>query len=127
MTTALAIIFVILLTALAVFQLVLIAGLPLGRFAWGGQHNVLPPRLRIGSAISIVIYAIFAFVALERSGITDVISAPLVEAIAFWVIAGYLVLGVLLNLASKSPQERRVMTPVALALAILAILIAITS
>ena len=31
-----------LLAALAVFQGLLVAGLPLGRFAWGGQHEVLP-------------------------------------------------------------------------------------
>jgi hypothetical protein len=123
--TAIAIIFVILLAALTVFQLLLIAGLPLGRFAWGGQHDILPPRLRIGSAISVVIYAIFVFVALERSGITDVIAAPLVEAIAMWVIAGYLALSVLPNLASKSPHEKRMMVPVSCGLAVIAILIAI--
>jgi hypothetical protein len=125
MTTALAIVFVVLLAGLAVFQLLLVAGLPLGRFAWGGQHNVLPPRLRVGSVISVLIYVIFAFVALERGGTTNAIRAPLAEVIAMWVIAGYLVLGVPLNLASKSPHERRVMVPVALGLAILAILIAI--
>ncbi|MEW9873186.1 hypothetical protein [Arthrobacter sp. HS15c] len=41
-----------LLAALAVFQAALIAGAPLGRFAWGGQHDVLPAKLRIGSATS---------------------------------------------------------------------------
>lgn len=48
---------------LAVFQAGLVAGLPLGRFAWGGQHIVLPSRLRIGSAVSIVLYAVFAGIA----------------------------------------------------------------
>jgi hypothetical protein len=124
LTTALTIIFVVLLAALAVFQLLLVAGLPLGRFAWGGQHNILPARLRAGSALSVVIYTIFAFVALERSGITTVITAPLVGIIAMWVIAGYLALSVLPNLASKSPHEKRMMVPVSLGLAILAILIA---
>jgi hypothetical protein len=41
-------------------------------------------------------------------------------------IAGYLVLGVFPNLASKSQHEKRVMVPVSLLLAILAILIAIS-
>ena len=36
----------ILMAALAVFQAALIAGAPLGRFAWGGQHDVLPAKLR---------------------------------------------------------------------------------
>ena len=50
----------VILLALAIFQLALALGAPLGRFAWGGQHRVLPVRLRIGSAIAIVIYAVIA-------------------------------------------------------------------
>lgn len=53
-----ALIITILLTLLAIFQLALVCGAPLGKFAWGGQHKVLPPKLRIGSGIAIVLYAI---------------------------------------------------------------------
>ena len=45
----------VLLAGLAVFQVALIAGAPLARFAWGGQHRVLPTRLRIGSAVSVAL------------------------------------------------------------------------
>lgn len=124
MTPGLAIAFVVMLTALAVFQLMLAAGLPFGRFAWGGQHIVLPRQLRVGSALSIVAYAIFAFIALERADITNAFPARLVAVIAMWVIAGFLILSVLPNLASKSAPEKQVMVPVSLALAILATLIA---
>ena len=48
----------VLLALLAVFQLALALGAPLGHFAWGGAHRVLPRRLRIGSLVSIVIYAV---------------------------------------------------------------------
>ncbi|MCY7289538.1 MAG: hypothetical protein LH624_15165 [Cryobacterium sp.] len=105
MTPGVAIAFVVLLTALAAFQLLLAAGLPFGRFAWGGQHPVLPPRLRVGSALAVVTYAIFAFIALERVDITNVFTDPLVAVIAAWAIAGYLMLSVLPNLASKSAEE----------------------
>ena len=37
----------VILAALAIFQAALIAGAPLGRFAWGSQHSVLPTKLRI--------------------------------------------------------------------------------
>ena len=57
-----------LLGGLAVFQVLLIAGAPLGRFAWGGQNAVLPARLRIGSAVSIVLYAVFAVLMLQVAG-----------------------------------------------------------
>ncbi|MCU1510046.1 MAG: hypothetical protein JWQ12_2311 [Glaciihabitans sp.] len=126
MTTTLATVFVVLLAMLAAFQLALAAGLPFGRFAWGGQNKVLPARLRVGSALSVVAYAIFAFVALERADITSVISVPLVSIIAMWVIAGFLALSILPNLASKSRHEKRLMVPVSLGLATLAILVAIS-
>ena len=58
-----------LLAALAVFQGLLVAGQPLGRFAWGGQHEVLPPNLRIGSAVSIALYAAFAVLILQAAGV----------------------------------------------------------
>jgi Kef-type K+ transport system membrane component KefB len=125
MTPALAIAFVVLLAALAVFQLMLAAGLPFGRFAWGGQHKVLPRRLRVGSALSVLAYGIFAFIAVERADITNVVLARLVAVVAMWVIAGYLILSVLANLASKSASEKRMMVPVSLALATLATLIAV--
>ena len=58
MLTAIAILFCALLAALTAFQLLLILGAPLGRFAWGGQHEVLPRGLRVGSAFSIVLFYI---------------------------------------------------------------------
>ena len=69
-----AIALVVILSLLAVFQLALALGAPLGHFAWGGQHRVLPGRLRIGSLVSIVIYAIIAVLALDRAGLIDVVS-----------------------------------------------------
>jgi hypothetical protein len=107
------------LAALAVFQISLIAGAPLGLLAWGGQHKVLPPRLRLGSAVSIALYGLFAYVALARAGL----AAPFVSAsftdVAAWVLTGYFALGVVMNGISRSRPERLAMTPTALALALL--------
>src|SRR3954452_9080085 len=50
----------VVLTGLAIFQVLLAAGRPLGRFAWGGRNEVLPARLRVGSVVSICLYAFFA-------------------------------------------------------------------
>jgi hypothetical protein len=122
----LAIVFVGLLGALAVLQFLLIAGMPLGRFAWGGQQDRLSPRLRGAAGLSIVIYAVFAGIALAN---TQVITTPvpsLIILIAMWVITAYLFLSVLPNLASKSIHEKRLMTPVSAVLAILALLIALS-
>jgi hypothetical protein len=115
---------VVLLAALAVFQLALVGGAPLGRFAWGGQHVVLPTRLRIGSAVSVVLYVLFALLLLQAAGAVTVLPTRVGE-VGLWVLTGYLVLGVALNAVSRSRPERLVMTPVALALAVVCLVLAL--
>jgi hypothetical protein len=102
------------------------AGAPLGHFAWGGQNRVLPARLRWGSVVSILLYAAFAVVALERAKLIGVIGSDGFIAVLMWVIAGYLLLGVLMNILSRSKPERYTMTPVALVLAGLALVLALS-
>ena len=113
----------VVLAALAVFQLALVFGAPLGRFAWGGAHRVLPARLRIGSAVSIVIYALIDVIAWDRVGAIDVFPEPFSE-VAMWVILGYFVLGIVMNAISRSKPERNLMVPVSIVLAVLSFFIA---
>jgi hypothetical protein len=113
------------LAVLAVFQAALIAGAPIGRFAWGGQHDVLPPRLRVGSAVSIVLYVAFALVILERAGLATIFGSPGFVRVACWVLFGYFTLGILMNGISRSKPERNTMAPVSLVLAALVLLVAL--
>ena len=113
----------VVLVLLALFQLALILGAPLGRYAWGGQHRVLPVRLRVGSAVSILIYALIALIAWDRVGAIELFGEPFAE-IAMWVIFGYFVLGIFMNAASRSKPERFTMVPVAVVLAVLSFFIA---
>lgn len=53
MSAVAALAFTALMVALAVFQLALIAGAPLGHFVWGGADRVLPRGKRIGSVVSL--------------------------------------------------------------------------
>ena len=101
----------VLLAALAVFQAALIAGAPLGRFAWGGQHDVLPAKLRIGSATSIALYVLIAYVALAKAGLAPPLVSEGFTDVACWVLTGYFALGIVLNGISRSKPERLVMTP----------------
>ncbi len=107
-----------LLAFLICFQLALAAGLPLGDAAWGGQHRVLPLRLRLGSLAAATLLGLATWVILARSGVVEPGPEPLAIRVSTWVFAGYLALNTLGNLASKSPLERRLMTPVALLLAV---------
>jgi hypothetical protein len=114
----------VILAALAVFQLSLALGAPLGRFAWGGQHRVLPVRLRIGSAVSIVIYTVIAAIALDRAGVIDVVS-DVVSTVGMWVVFAYFVLGIPMNAISRSKPERYTMTPIVVVLAVLSLVVAL--
>ena len=125
MTTAAATLLCIILAFLAIFQLMLIAGLPLGRFAWGGQHEALPTHLRIGSAVSIGLYVVFALLVLERVALASLIPIATFIGVAAWVLTGYFTLGVIMNGISRSKPERLVMTPVSLVLAGLCLVVAI--
>lgn len=86
MTLTITLTYCALLGLLAVFQVLLIVGFPLGRFAWGGHNEVLPARLRLGSALSVLIYAAFAAVALDRSGLISLLPAP-ADVVAMWIVA----------------------------------------
>ena len=115
----------VVLAGLAVFQGALIAGAPLGRMAWGGQHNVLPSRLRIASATSIATYALFAYIAVAKANFApSLINEPFTSVLT-WVLAAYFTLGVVLNGISRSKSERLVMTPVAFILAALYLTLAL--
>jgi len=114
---AAAVVVSLLLAALAVFQVALVAGAPLGRFAWGGQADVLPTPLRIGSVVSVVLYAVLAWV------VWRAVDRP--DDGWIWVVTAYFALGIVLNAISRSRPERLFMTPVVLVLAGLCLLIAL--
>jgi hypothetical protein len=114
------------LAGLTVFQAVLIAGAPLGRFAWGGQHDVLPNKLRIGSAVSIALYVLFAYVALARAGLVPPLVNETFTSVSSWVLTAYFALGVVMNGISRSKPERLVMTPTALLLAALYLVLSLS-
>ncbi|MER3388578.1 MAG: hypothetical protein RJQ01_00970 [Microcella sp.] len=124
MTTAAAIAFTVIMGGLAVFQLALVAGAPLGRFAWGGQYRVLPAGKRVGSVVSVVLYALFTVVVLQRAGLVDALPTIFVD-IGIWVLVAYFALGIIMNGASRSRPERYTMAPLTLVLAVLALLVAL--
>jgi hypothetical protein len=113
------------LAGLVIFQLCLIAGAPLGKFAWGGAHTTLPTNLRIGSLISTILYGLFIIIILNRAGSIDIINNSL-SSLGIWALTIYFFIGVCMNGISRSKPERNMMTPVALVLAVLCLLIALS-
>jgi hypothetical protein len=115
----------IILAGLSVFQRCLIGCAPIGRFAWGGQHTVLPDSLRAASVSSIVLYVLFSMVILAKAGLVSLPVDGQIIKVAMWVLTAYFFVGIFMNAISRSKPERFVMTPVAGALAILFLIVAL--
>lgn len=124
MTELAAILACVVLAGLAVFQTLLIAGRPYGNFAWGGQHRVIPRRLRIGSVVSIALYAFIAVILLDKAGLIGILPNKMSNDSA-WFLVAYFSLGTFMNALSRSKPERNTMTPVALTLAVLSLIVAL--
>jgi hypothetical protein len=106
------------LSLVAVFQILLALALPFGHAAWGGVHRVLPARLRLASAVSAVPLALAAWIVLARTGVIAVPFQPATVRVATWVAFCVLALNTLANLASRSRIERALMTPAAFVCAV---------
>ena len=112
--------------AIAAFQVALALGAPLGRAAWGGSHVRLPMGLRLASAFAVVFWVLAALVVLGRVEF-DVSPFPSTFARwGTWILVGLLPLGAVMNFASRSRWERFLWGPVALILAGLCLVVALT-
>ena len=110
---------------LAVFQLLLAAGAPLGEAAWGGTtEGQLSTGLRVGSAISIVAYAAGSAVSPAARAVRVRWPSRTVARIGSWVLVVLLTLGTLANALSQSPWERFLLAPVTGVLAGLCLVVA---
>ncbi|MCR5327952.1 MAG: hypothetical protein K6E12_03725 [Saccharofermentans sp.] len=103
----------VLLLAVAVMEVLLIIGLPLGEFTMGGRHKVLPPMYRVFAASSIVLQLFGAFIILQGGGIMVMWFAGNVTKIICFVFAGFFAVNTIMNLISPSKKEKIVMTPLA--------------
>ena len=105
-----AIVVAILFTSIAVFQVLLSLGYPLGEYAMGGYYKVLPKKLRIASVANALVLLCMGFVFLQHRNIIVGLDF-LPTHILVWVITIFLGLNTIANLLSRSKKERLVMTP----------------
>ena len=121
-----AIVAILMLAILCVFQIALAAGAPLGAAAWGGQNpGVLPGRLRVASGVvGVVLYPFLGLVILAAAGLTADDWLPIDPTAVMWFLTGFFALGVLVNAISRSPIER-IWAPVSAVLAICCAVIAL--
>jgi hypothetical protein len=103
-----AIVAVVLLAVVEVFQIALALGAPLGFAAWGGQHQgVLSARLRIASGVAAaVVYPLIILFVLASAHLIEANWLPRTGKTGMWVLSGFFTLGALANFASASEKER---------------------
>lgn len=112
------------LAILAMYQVVLLFGAPLARFAWGGEDHYLQPRFRGYAVLSVALYVIAIVAAL---GGANIIRVPPVLAwqIACYVFSAAFFAAFILTARSRSTTERRVMLPINVALSGMFLIVAI--
>ena len=103
----------VLLFAVAVMEVLLIFGLPLGEFTMGGRYKVLPPALRIAAASSILLQIFGALILLQGAGFMKMWFGETPTRIICYVYVGFFALNTVMNLISPSKKEKLVMTPLA--------------
>lgn len=114
----------VLLLIVAVMEVLLIFGLPLGEFTMGGRYKVLPPMFRIFAASSILLQVFGAMIILQGGGFFSMWFAEKVTKIICFVFSGFFAVNTVMNLISPSKKEKYVMTPLA---AIEAVCFAVTA
>lgn len=115
----------VLFLLMIVFQVLLAIGLPYGRVAYGGKYEILPTNLRVMSLIAVGIFSFGIINVLERVNILTLFNNELLTTIVVWIFAVYLTLNTLMNVASKSQWEKRIMTPISFVIAVCCYLLAI--
>lgn len=108
----------LILCALIVFQIAAALGAPIGQFTQGGQAKLLSPAQRQLALMSAVLLLIALYALATQYGLWTVrFLSDRLNHIACWFFALLFSVNVVLNALSRSPQERLVMTPLAVILA----------
>ncbi|MFW5785495.1 MAG: hypothetical protein ACOCW1_04845 [Chitinispirillaceae bacterium] len=111
--------------AVAIFQIVLAFGAPLGEFTLGGKYpGKLPVKLRIAAVLQILILLIFTIIVISKSGIAFDFLYSTAE-IGIWVVFAFFIVGSFLNLSSPSKKEKNVMGPLNVIASICAFMVAV--
>ena len=99
---------------IAILTVLVACSLPLGEFTMGGQHKILPKKLRVAAVISVAIQIFAMIIILQAGGFISLwLSFKVTKYICFF-FAAYLSLNTIMNMISKSRKEKYVMTPLSL-------------
>ena len=104
----------VLFGVIATMTVLVACGLPLGEFTMGGQHKILPKKLRVMAAISVAIQIFAMIIILQAGGFIPLWLSFKVTKYICLFFAAYLSLNTIMNMISKSKKEKYIMTPISL-------------
>jgi hypothetical protein len=110
----------------ALFQLALALGMPWGAFAMGGAFpGQYPPAMRVAAIVQMALLGLQAAVVLSAAGIV----LPAWQRVRWpiWLLVGFAAAGVVLNLITPSAGERLIWAPVAMALFVASLVVALAT
>ncbi|WP_124113560.1 hypothetical protein [Paenibacillus xylanexedens] len=121
-----AIVFTVLILVVILFQVALAVGVPWGDYAMGGKFpGKYPISMRFTCIVQIAILAFIDTIVLSKAGLLWPQWSVFART-AIWFIVGYLVLGTILNLITRSVWERRIWAPVTLLMLISSVIVAMS-
>ena len=113
--------------AVSVLYILLVCGLPLGEFAMGGKHKIMPAPMRAACAVSVLVQLAAIMLILQAGHIVDIGVPDSIATGGCYVFAAYLLLNTIMNGLSRSNKEKYTMTPLSLIAAICFFLTALNS
>jgi hypothetical protein len=121
-----AIIMAIVQIVVAMFQLALVLGAPMGEYAFGGQNpGKLPNRFRMASAFSFAVLFALAGHYFAQAGVFTPVLPELPNSWVNWALVVFFTVGLVMNSISRSKKERQMWVPVLLLSVVLAIVVAL--
>jgi hypothetical protein len=123
--TIAALVFAVVAGGVVAFQLALALGAPWGAYAMGGAFpGRFPPPLRVAAVVQGVVIALLAVAVLSDAGLVLPDLAAAFPWLVWVPVAGSAV-AVVLNAISRSAGERRIWVPVAVALLVSSLIVAL--
>ncbi len=112
--------------SVSLFQFALVLGAPMGEYTMGGQNvGRLPNRLRAAAAFSMLVNLAIGGHYLAQTPMAIKLLPADLNAIANWVLVGFIGLGLMLNSISRSKKERNMWVPVILLSLVCAVIVAL--
>jgi len=112
--------------AVALFQLAIVLGAPVGEYAYGGKYQgVLPKKFRLVSVVSLLLMLAITGHYLAQIGFFTPLFGGQFNTLANWSLVGFFAIAALMNNITRSEKEKRVFGSITIAMLLSAILVAI--